>query len=88
MGNLPITIIDVFDEYALTNVVREEMYKCYPNAKLAHLKNGGNFPYLSRSADVNLYLQVNIIYYFMQINKLILSYALIIFIVLDSPKTI
>ncbi|KAK0083418.1 hypothetical protein PV325_008803 [Microctonus aethiopoides] len=60
MGNLPITIIDVFDEYALTNVVREEMYKCYPNAKLAHLKNGGNFPYLSRSADVNLYLQIHL----------------------------
>lgn len=47
--HLPVTIIDVFDEYALSNSVREEMYKCYPNAKLAHLKSGGNFPYLSRS---------------------------------------
>lgn len=62
MGNLPITIIDVFDEYALSNVVREEMYKCYPNAKLAHLKSGGNFPYLSRSAEVNLHLQVIIMF--------------------------
>lgn len=59
MRNLPVTIIDVFDEYALSNIVREEMYKCYPNAKLAHLKSGGNFPYLSRSAEVNLHLQVN-----------------------------
>jgi maspardin len=50
--------MDVFDEYALSNDVREEMYKCYPNAKLAHLKSGGNFPYLSRSAEVNLHLQV------------------------------
>ncbi len=49
-----------FDEYALSNAVREEVYKCYPNAKLAHLKSGGNFPYLSRSAEVNLHLQVNI----------------------------
>ncbi|KAF7989859.1 hypothetical protein HCN44_008533 [Aphidius gifuensis] len=60
MGNLPVTIIDVFDEYALSNVVREEMYKCYPNAKLAHLKSGGNFPYLSRSAEVNLHLQIHL----------------------------
>ena len=59
--NLPITIMDVFDEYALSNDVREEMYKCYPNAKLAHLKSGGNFPYLSRSAEVNLHLQVILI---------------------------
>jgi len=56
--HLPVTIIDVFDEYALSNAVREGMYKCYPNAKLAHLKSGGNFPYLSRSAEVNLHLQV------------------------------
>ncbi|KZC04413.1 PREDICTED: maspardin-like [Dufourea novaeangliae] len=58
--HLPITIIDVFDEYALSNSVREEMYKCYPNAKLAHLKSGGNFPYLSRSAEVNLHLQIHL----------------------------
>nr|CAD7428393.1 unnamed protein product [Timema monikensis] len=50
--SLPITIMDVFDEYALSNPVREEMYKCYPTAKLAHLKSGGNFPYLSRSDEV------------------------------------
>ncbi|XP_014207994.1 maspardin [Copidosoma floridanum] len=58
--HLPITIIDVFDEYALSNGVREELYKCYPSAKLAHLKNGGNFPYLSRSAEVNLHLQIHL----------------------------
>ena len=34
------------------------MYKCYPNAKRAHLKSGGNFPYLSRSAEVNIFIQV------------------------------
>ncbi|XP_015594746.1 maspardin [Cephus cinctus] len=58
--HLPVTIMDVFDEYALSNGVREEMYKCYPNAKLAHLKSGGNFPYLSRSAEVNLHLQIHL----------------------------
>ncbi|XP_046434957.1 maspardin-like [Neodiprion fabricii] len=60
ISHLPITIIDVFDEYALSNVVREETYKCYPNAKLAHLKSGGNFPYLSRSPEVNLHLQIHL----------------------------
>lgn len=58
--HLPVTIIDVFDQYALSNAVREEMYKCYPNAKLAHLKSGGNFPYLSRAAEVNLHLQIHL----------------------------
>lgn len=54
-----ITIIDVFDDYALSSPVREEIYKFYPEAKLAHLKSGGNFPYLSRSDEVNLHLQVH-----------------------------
>ena len=34
------------------------MYKCYPDSKRAHLKSGGNFPYLARSSEVNLMLQV------------------------------
>jgi maspardin len=48
----------VFDESALSQRCKEEMYKCYPNAKRAHLKSGGNFPYLSRSGEVNLMIQV------------------------------
>lgn len=55
-----VTIIDVFDEYALSSPVREEIYKFYPHAKLANLKSGGNFPYLSRSDEINLHLQVPI----------------------------
>ncbi|KOC66879.1 Maspardin [Habropoda laboriosa] len=58
--HIPVTILDVFDEYALSNTTRENMYKCYPNAKLAHLKSGGNFPYLSRAAEVNLHLQIHL----------------------------
>lgn len=54
-----VTIVDVFDEYALSSPVREEIYKFYPHAKLAHLKSGGNFPYLSRSDEINLHLQVS-----------------------------
>lgn len=55
-----VTIIDVFDEYALSSPVREDVYKCYPDAKLANLKTGGNFPYLSRSDEVNLHLQIHL----------------------------
>ena len=57
---LPITIIDVFDRCSLNQRVREETYKCYPNAKLAHLKSGGNFPFLSRSEEVNLHLVIHL----------------------------
>ncbi|XP_053575328.1 maspardin [Bombina bombina] len=56
--DVAVTIMDVFDQSALSTEAKEEMYKLYPNARRAHLKTGGNFPYLSRSAEVNLYVQV------------------------------
>ena len=56
---LYVNHVQVYDECALSQRVREEMYKCYPNAKRAHLKSGGNFPYLSRADEVNLYLQAS-----------------------------
>uniref|UniRef100_A0A8C6QMM5 Maspardin n=1 Tax=Nannospalax galili TaxID=1026970 RepID=A0A8C6QMM5_NANGA len=52
--NIPVTIMDVFDESALSTEAKEEMYKLYPNARRAHLKTGGNFPYLCRSAEIHL----------------------------------
>ena len=55
--------LQVYDDCALSTKVREEMYKCYPNAKRAHLKSGGNFPYLSRPDEVNLYIQVSTVRY-------------------------
>ncbi|XP_069378580.1 maspardin isoform X2 [Paralichthys olivaceus] len=55
-----VTIIDVFDQSALSLEAKEEMYKLYPNARRAHLKTGGNFPYLCRSAEVNLYIQIHL----------------------------
>jgi len=58
--HLDVTLIDVFDECALSQGVKEAMYKLYPDAKLAHIKSGGNFPYLSRSAEVNVHLQVHL----------------------------
>lgn len=60
LNSVDITIMDVFDECALSQMVKDEMYKCYPNAKRAHLKSGGNFPYLSRSVEVNVFIQVHL----------------------------
>ncbi|KAL1509876.1 hypothetical protein ABEB36_004546 [Hypothenemus hampei] len=58
--HIPVTIIDVFDGAPLSLQAREELYKCYPQAKLAHLKTGGYFPFLSRSAEVNLHLLIHL----------------------------
>ncbi|ENN75722.1 maspardin [Dendroctonus ponderosae] len=58
--DLAVTIIDVFEGSPLTFPVKEQLYKCYPQAKLAHLKNGGHFPFLSRSAEVNLHLLIHL----------------------------
>ncbi|KAH6939032.1 hypothetical protein HPB50_015620 [Hyalomma asiaticum] len=49
----------VFDSSALKQEVKEELYKLYPHAKRAHLKRGGNFPFLSRSDEFTMHLQVN-----------------------------
>jgi len=51
----------VNDHSALSEAVKDEMYKCFPEARRAHLKTGGNFPYLSRPDEVNLFLQVSCI---------------------------
>ena len=60
VNDLPVTIIDVFDGCSLQQDVRDETYKCYLHAKLAHLKTGGNFPFLSRSEEVNLHLVIHL----------------------------
>lgn len=60
VNDLMVTIIDVFDDCSLTQGVRDETYKYYPSAKLGHLKSGGNFPYLSRSEEVNLYITIHL----------------------------
>jgi len=60
LSGIDITILDVFDSSALSDPVKEEVYKCYPTAKRAHLKTGGNFPYICRSAEVNLHIQLHL----------------------------
>jgi maspardin len=60
IASLPITLMDANDESALSSVVKETVYQAYPKARRAHLKSGGNFPYLSRSDETNLYLQIHL----------------------------
>lgn len=58
--NIPVTIVDVFDEAALSTTVAEEMEKCFPEARYAHLKSGGNFPFLSRADEVNVLIRIHL----------------------------
>ncbi|CAG2106824.1 unnamed protein product [Medioppia subpectinata] len=60
LQKLDITLLDVFDQCALSQSVRDELYKLYPEARRAHLKSGGNFPYLSRWDDVNMHLIIHL----------------------------
>eukprot|EP00035_Acanthoeca_spectabilis_P003075 m.91154 g.91154 ORF g.91154 m.91154 type:complete len:307 (+) comp11914_c0_seq2:210-1130(+) len=57
---ISICLIDVLDQTAISPKVREEVAKCYPEAKVAHLKSGGNFSYLSHDQEVNVYIKVHL----------------------------
>lgn len=58
LKQIKMTIMDVFDDSALSSQARDDIYRNYTDAKLAHLKSGGNFPYLSRSDDVSMHILV------------------------------
>jgi len=55
-----ITIMDTWDEGAVPEKLRDDVYKQFPDAKVATLKTGGNFPYLSRADEVNMFIQVHL----------------------------
>lgn len=60
LGDIPITILNLWDCYSHTESVKEDFRHCYPHAKLADLKSGGIFPFLSRSDEVNLHILVSL----------------------------
>lgn len=60
LQSLAITVMDVFDHCAHSSSTRLELYKLYPSARRAHLKQGGNYPYLSRPEEVNMHLLVHL----------------------------
>jgi len=55
-----ILILDSIDEVAIPEKLRSDVYKFYPEAKIAELKSGGNFPFLSRPDEINMYIQVHL----------------------------
>jgi len=60
LRGIPVMIMEVNDAYAMSQAVKEEVCKCFPDARRAQLKSGGNFPFLSRASDVNIFLQVHL----------------------------
>jgi hypothetical protein len=48
------------DEMAVPEKLREEVVKFFPSARRALLKSGGNFPYLSRADEFNMYVEVHL----------------------------
>ncbi|KAJ3684514.1 hypothetical protein LUZ61_013678 [Rhynchospora tenuis] len=55
-----ITIMDTNDYCAVPQELKEQLNERYPGARKAVLKTGGDFPFLSRPDEVNLYLQLHL----------------------------
>ena len=60
LQNMPVTLMDVYDDNSIPQYVRDDMHKSFPHAKHAHLKTGGKLPFLSRSSEVNLHLRLHL----------------------------
>ncbi|PIA50034.1 hypothetical protein AQUCO_01300635v1 [Aquilegia coerulea] len=55
-----ITIMDTNDYCATPRVLKDQLSEKYPGARRASMKTGGDFPFLSRPDEVNLYLQLHL----------------------------
>ncbi|KAF3448409.1 hypothetical protein FNV43_RR09122 [Rhamnella rubrinervis] len=55
-----ITIMDTNDYCAIPQQLKDQLSERYPGARRAYLKTGGDFPFLSRSDEVNLHLQLHL----------------------------
>lgn len=55
-----ITIMDTNDYCAIPQHLKDQVSERYPSARRAFLKSGGDFPFLSRPDEVNLYLQLHL----------------------------
>ncbi|KAL2629643.1 hypothetical protein R1flu_014329 [Riccia fluitans] len=65
VGQLPIpdsaiTVMDTNDYCAVPQVLKDQVSARYPGARRAHLKTGGDFPFLSRAGEVTLHLQLHL----------------------------
>ncbi|KAK8916901.1 hypothetical protein KSP39_PZI022837 [Platanthera zijinensis] len=55
-----ITVMDTNDYCAIPQQLKDQVSERYPSARRAIIKSGGDFPFLSRSDEVNLYLQLHL----------------------------
>lgn len=55
-----ITLMDTNDQSATPQELKDQVAERYPGARRAYLKTGGDFPFLSRSDEVNLHLQLHL----------------------------
>lgn len=55
-----ITIMDTNDYCSTPQQLKDQVCERYPGARRAYLKNGGDFPFLSRPDEVNLHLQLHL----------------------------
>ena len=55
-----VTIIMSDDAHSGSFAMREEVLKFFPDARLAVIRDGGDFPYLSSPDDVNMYIEVHL----------------------------
>ncbi|MQL97508.1 hypothetical protein Taro_030196, partial [Colocasia esculenta] len=55
-----ITLMDTNDYCAVPQNLKDQVSERYPGARRAILKSGGDFPFLSRPDEVNLYLQLHL----------------------------
>ncbi|XP_020581727.1 maspardin isoform X2 [Phalaenopsis equestris] len=55
-----VTIMDTNDYCAIPQYLKDQVTERYPGARRAIMKSGGDFPFLSRPDEVNLYLQLHL----------------------------
>lgn len=55
-----ITLLDTIDEHGRPETLRDDIQKRYPECRLATLKTGGDFPFLSRGDEVNLHIAIHL----------------------------
>eukprot|EP00300_Choanocystis_sp_HF-7_P034819 c4784_g1_i1.p1 GENE.c4784_g1_i1~~c4784_g1_i1.p1 ORF type:complete len:287 (+),score=60.85 c4784_g1_i1:52-912(+) len=55
-----VTVIHVFDSVVIPDVLNEQLVARYTDCKIAQLKSGGEFPYLSRSDEFNMMIEIHL----------------------------
>uniref|UniRef100_A0A7S2U516 Maspardin n=1 Tax=Lotharella oceanica TaxID=641309 RepID=A0A7S2U516_9EUKA len=60
ISKIPMTLLDTVDDVVLPEQMRDRLYKAFPGAKLAYIKKGGDFPFLSAHMEVSMHIQVHL----------------------------